>query len=73
MSEPSVSLADHMAWLESIGQAPGCTCRWKWKSTGYRDGHRNISTGPNWVRMNTERDCPAHGAGRCRGNGDCTC
>ena len=60
--EPNISLADHMKWLESIGQAKGCTCRFAWRPRLYL-----------WVRLNTERDCPAHGAGRCRGNGDCTC
>jgi hypothetical protein len=48
------SLKQHMAWLESIGQVPGCTCRFQWKSLGR--GH-----GQGWVRMNTAKDCPEHG------------
>jgi hypothetical protein len=62
---PDRSLAEHIAWLESIGQAPGCTCRWAWKSTGYRDGHVNIHS-HGWVRMSTARGCPAHSGGRAR-------
>lgn len=61
-SEPNISLADHMKWLESIGQAEGCTCDFIWKPRLML-----------WVRKNTDRACPAHGAGQCRGNGDCTC
>jgi hypothetical protein len=50
---PHISLEDHIAWLESIGQEKGCTCRWAWKPRLY-----------SWVRMNTERGCPAHGRHR---------
>lgn len=51
------ALAEHIAWLESIGQEPGCTCRWAWKSLGRMYG---TSAGKGWVRMNTASDCPAH-------------
>ena len=54
VGEPTVSLADHLAWLESIGQVPGCTCRFQWKSG------RTPYLWEGWVRMNTARDCPAH-------------
>ena len=64
MAEQQTPLADHLAWLESIGQAPGCSCRWAWKSLGYRDRHINVRAGHGWVRMNTARDCPAHGRDR---------
>ena len=46
------SLADHKAWLESIGSKP-CICRFEWK--GSRDyGH-------GWVRVTTEPGCLEHG------------
>jgi hypothetical protein len=45
------TLAEHMAWLESIGQTPGCLCHWRMKP---RIG---------WVRMNTAKGCPAHPGG----------
>lgn len=48
------TLAQHMAWLESIGQEKGCPCRFQYKSLGR--GH-----GEGWVRMNTDPACPAHG------------
>jgi len=54
-------LADHIAWLESIGQTPGCTCRWAWKSLGRMYG---TSAGRGWVRMTTAKGCPAHPGGR---------
>jgi hypothetical protein len=61
--EPTVSLADHLAWLVSIGDVPGCTCRYEWKGRSYVDGRRRVNLGPGWIRMNTARDCPEHGPG----------
>jgi hypothetical protein len=45
-------LAEHLAWLESIGSKP-CTCRYEWLPS--RDyGH-------GWVRVSTGPDCLEHG------------
>jgi hypothetical protein len=52
MAEPSHPLADHLAWLESIGARP-CTCRYEW-----RPGGREM---PGWVRVSTQADCLEHG------------
>lgn len=51
--KPRRPLADHLAWLESIGTQP-CTCRYEWKSPGRGEM-------PGWVRMNTEPGCLEHG------------
>jgi hypothetical protein len=59
---PPTPLAEHLAWLESIGSKP-CSCRHAWKSLGYRENHRNIPMGYGWVRVNTDPRCPEHGAG----------
>lgn len=47
------SLADHKAWLESIGSKP-CICRFEWKPLS-----RDFGSG--WVRSSTEPDCQEHG------------
>jgi len=59
--DPTVSLADHLAWLESIGSKP-CSCRYAWKSLSYREHNRIQRMGYGWVRMNTDPRCPEHGS-----------
>ena len=59
--EPTISLEKHLAWLESIGQKPGCPCRYAWKSLAWKDGPVRRDPGPGWVRMNTDPSCPEHG------------
>jgi hypothetical protein len=59
---PDVSLADHLAWLESLGAKP-CSCRFAWKSLSWREpGYGLHHGGYGWVRMNTDPRCPEHGA-----------
>jgi hypothetical protein len=63
-TEPT-PLADHLAWLESIGSKP-CSCRYAWKSLSWVEpgpGRVRRSAGYGWVRMNTDPRCPEHGHG----------
>jgi hypothetical protein len=48
---PDKPLSEHIKWLESIGQAPGCNCDWNWYM------RRNFH---GWGRKNTNPACPAH-------------
>lgn len=52
---PTGPLADHLEWLGLTD----CPCDFAWKSLGRLDG---VGMGHGWVRMNTVRDCPHHGA-----------
>ena len=52
MSEPT-PLADHLAWLATLGDAPCTGCRYKWGSLGRGYGH-------GWVRLTTDPGCPEH-------------
>jgi hypothetical protein len=52
MREPAGSLADHHAWMERIGSKP-CTC-----THGVRTSREY---GPEWVRLDTNKDCLEHG------------
>jgi len=52
MNTPTTTLAEHLAWLESIGAQP-CCCRYAWRSLGRGYGH-------GWVRMDTDPGCQEH-------------
>lgn len=54
---PPTPLADHLAWLESIGAKP-CSCRYRWMPLSI--GRNRMGYG--WVRANTDPRCPEHGA-----------
>jgi hypothetical protein len=62
-------LADHLAWLESIGSKP-CSCRFAWRSLSWVEpgpGRIRRSQGYGWVRQNTDPRCPEHGHGATAG------
>jgi hypothetical protein len=60
--QPEISLADHLAWLESIGAKP-CSCRFAWRSLSWREpGYGLHHAGYGWTRQNTDPRCPEHGA-----------